>query len=236
MKYIFIFIFFVGVSCSSKEKEIKTAANEYIKAIKILEDKRYIEAAEKFEAIYDDYPLSKWSIKAGSMSAYAYYKEDRYEDVIRVAETFIQLNPSSEYIPYLQYMKSISYFNMIVTVSRGQNYTQMASYNFRELKARFPSSEYAKDAKIKISIIDEHLAASKMAIGRYQIKSQNYIGAILHFNDVIYKYSNTNQSDEAYFRLYEIYYKLGAINKADRVKKEMLESHKDSKWLEYMES
>jgi outer membrane protein assembly factor BamD len=233
----FLLIIFISLSlfsCASKKEEVKSAANEYKKAIKILKDKRYIEAAEKLESIYDDYPLSKWSIKAQTIAAYAYYKEERYDDIIRVSETFMQLNPSSKYVPYLQYMKSISYFNMIPNSNRGQNYTKIASYDFRELLARFPYSIYADDAKLKILIIEESLAASQMELGRYQIAKQNYVGALLRFNDVVYRYSSTKQVSEAYFRLYEIYYKLGMLQQSSKIKKIILESYKDSIWVDFI--
>lgn len=226
------FLVFLLLSCAKKKDEIKNAASEYVKVYKILEDGRYSEAAEKFEAIYDDYPLSKWAEKAQAIASYAYYKEERYEDVIRVVETFVSLNPSSEYIPYMSYMKSISYYNMIPSVERGQNHTNMSSASFRELAARYPGSIYINDVKEKIKIIDEHLAGSLMSVGRYQIKFQNYVGAIKHFSEVIYKYSSSNQAPEAYFRLCEIYYKLGMVKKVVLIKDEMLGIYKDGVWVE----
>lgn len=219
-------------SCASKEKikEIKTAKNEYQKAYDMLKDKRHIEAAEKFEAIYDDFPLSPWSIKAQTMAAYAYYGEKRYDDTIRIAQTFNQLNPNSQYAPYLQYMKAMSYFKMIPNITRAQDYTKLASYDFRELIARFPRSEYIKDARERILVVNEYLAGFEVTKARYQMKHQHYVGAIMHLNDVIYRYSKTKHAREAYFRLYEIYYKLGMNEKAGRVKQEMQEIYPDNRW------
>lgn len=225
---LIVFIAFFASSCASKKEEVKSAVESYKQALKTLNDKRYSEAAEKFEGIYDDYPSSKWSIKGGNMAVYAYYKDKKYEDVIRVADTFIDLNPAGEYVPYLQYMKSISYFNMIPNVNRGQDYTELASYAFRELAARFPNSDYAADAKDKINIIDERLAGAKMSIGHYQLKNDNYVGAMLHFSDVVDRYDHTKQAPEAYFRLYEIYYKLGMKDQAQIFKKELKNRHGDS--------
>lgn len=217
-------------SCASSKKEEKTAITEYNLAFTMLKDKNYTEAAEKFEAIYDDYPLSKWSIKAQSMAAYAYFADEKFEDVIRVAEAFSSLNPGSEYIPYMHYMKSLSYFNLIPNVDRGQNYTKMASSNFRELTARFPDSEYFDDAKEKIQIIDERLAAAEMDVGRYQMVNQNYIGAIMHFDAVVNEYRNTDQATEAYFRLYEIYHKLGMDKQAKISQNQLAAFDKNEDW------
>ena len=227
---LIIFLNLFLISCASQKEEVKSVVTSYNKALEALKNKNYSEAAEKFEAIYDDYPLSNLSLKAGNMAAYAYYKDEKYEDVIRIADTFIGYNPTGKDVPYLQYMKSISYFNMMPNVNRGQDDSENASSSFRELVARFPTSDYAKDARTKIAIIDNHLAAAKMNIGRYQMKNQNYIGAILQFSNVAERYSHTNQAPEAYFRLYEIYYKLGIEDKAVVFKTALEKLSDDNIW------
>jgi tetratricopeptide (TPR) repeat protein len=86
---------FLVFSCSSKSKDHDTAEYAYTEAMKKLKDKRYAEAAESFEKIDDDYPLSKWSIKAQVIAAYAHYKEENFVEVIRVCDDFIRLNPAN---------------------------------------------------------------------------------------------------------------------------------------------
>ena len=227
---VFVMLALFLSSCASDKKELKNASSEYKEAMELLNDKNNIEAAEKFEAIYDDYPLSKWSIKAQAIAAYIYYGEKRYDDTIRIAETFVQLNPASEYVSYLQYMKAMSYFQLIPNVTRAQDSTKLASNDFRGLIARFPNSQYAPDAIEKILTINEYLAGFHVTTGKYQMDSQNYVGAIMHFSNAIYFYPKTNHAQEAYFRLYEVYYKLGMDEISDKVKKEMLAIYPDSIW------
>lgn len=217
-------------SCASKEVKVQSAETEYNEAMKILDDKDYNEAAEKFEKLYDNYPLSPWSIKAQAIAAYAYYADEKYDETIRVAQSFIELNPTSEYTPYMQYMKANSYYKLIPNVNRSQNYSKLASYDFRELVARFPNSAYTEDAKKKMEIIDEYLAGADMSVGRYQLENQNYIGAAIHFNNVVYRYAHTKQAPEAYFRLYEIYYKLGVNEKAEKIKQILVKNYPDRSW------
>lgn len=228
---LIIFLSLIVSSCASNkdDKKDENIVTSYNKAFEILKDKRYSEAAEKFEKLYDDFPLSKWSIKGQAMAVYAYFADEKFDEVIRLSESFVQMNPSSEYVPYVQYMKSLSYFKMIPNVDRGQNYTKLASANFRELIARFPNSQYVDDAREKIALIDERLAAAKMSVGRYQLTNQNYIGSIIHFEDVTHQYPNSKQAAEAYFRLYEIYYKLGMKTQSDMAL-EKLSSYKDPYW------
>lgn len=203
-------------SCSKKKDEKTSAEISYLKAVKLLNQRGYSEAADIFEKIDDEFPFSKWAIKAQTMAVYARYKDEDYTKLLQVADDFLRLNPSSEYVSYMLYMKGLSYYNQIPSIERSQDNTQQASFVFRELIARFPTTDYASDAKEKLEFVDEHLAGAKMSIGRYQIKSRNYVGAVLTFREVTERYRQTKQIPEAYFRLAEIYYKIGIVKEAKK--------------------
>lgn len=232
MKKIFLILTFTLLfSCSETQEEKTNAEISYIEAVKLLKKKDYSEAATEFEKIDDDYPFSKWAVKAQTMAVYARYKNEEYSKVISNVDDFIRLNPASEYVPYMLYMKGLTYYNQIPDIERAQDNTQQASFIFRELIARFSDIIYANDAKNKLSFIDEHLAGAKMAVGRYQISSRNYIGAIISFNEVISRYHHTKQVPEAYHRLTEIYYKIGLKEEAEKTKIESLQKFPDGGWV-----
>lgn len=196
-------------SCSKKKDEKTSAELSYLKALKSLEHKNYSEAADNFEKIDDEFPFSKWALKAQSMAVYARFKEDDYAKLVQNADDFLRLNPASEYVPYMLYMKGLSYYKQMPSIERAQDNTQQASFVFRELIARFPATDYAEDAREKIILVDEHLAGAKMSVGRQQIQTRNYVGAIVNFTDVVRRYRQTQQIPEALFRLVEIYYRIG---------------------------
>ena len=50
---VFVMLALFLSSCASDKKELKNASSEYKEAMELLNDKNNIEAAEKFEAIYD---------------------------------------------------------------------------------------------------------------------------------------------------------------------------------------
>ena len=208
-KKIFIFLLiFQLFSCKSKEEKI-TAEHLYVKAFEMLQDKDYASASEAFEKIDDEFPFTKWSIQGQIMAIYANYRLNEFEKTLQLADDFIKLHPTSEYVPYALYMKGLSYYNRIPSIERAQDYTREASLAFRELIAKFGDTEYNADAKEKIVFIDEHLAGAKMSIARYQMSAKNYVGAIKNLNEVVNRYRGTNQIYEAYFRLIEIYFHIG---------------------------
>ena len=209
----------ISISSCSKKDEKNSAEISYVKATKLLKNKSYTEAAEAFIKIEEEFPFSKWAIRSQTMAIYCYYKADDHIKLLQTADDFLRLNPASEYVPYVLYMKGLSYFDKIPEITRAQDDTSQASFTFRELIARFPNTDYASDAREKLFFVDEHLAAAKMSVGRYQIQVKNFVGAINNFSEVATRYRNTNQVPEAYFRLIEIYYKL-------RMKKESLKAYK----------
>ncbi len=233
MKNLLIAALFFSLlfSCSKKKDEKTNAETAYLEAVKLLKKKDYAEAANEFEKIDDEYPFSRWAVKGQTMAVYARYKNEEYAKVVSNVEDFIRLNPSSEYVPYMLYMKGLTYYNQIPDIKRAQDNTQLASFTFREIAARFPETAYADDAKSKLPFIDEHLAGAKMAIGRYQIKMRNYVGAVISFNEVISRYRYTKQVPEAYFRLFEIYSKVGLEEEAKKIKSELQRRFPDSDWI-----
>ncbi len=234
MKKIFkltVIIFCLAVfSCSKKEKD-PSVEIDYIKAYKTLNDKGYSEAAKAFEKIEDDYPFSKWAAKSQTMAAYAYYKNGDYADVVRVVDDFVRINPSSEALDYMFYIKAMSYFDQISAISRAQDSAKEASMIFRELIARFPQSQYSVDSREKLIFVDEHLAGAKMSVGRYQISQENYVGALKNFQEVVWRYRQTNQVAEGYYRLFEIYEKLGLKSEAQKSYDNLIAQYPQSEWL-----
>ncbi len=217
-------------ACAKKAEEKTGAEISYTKAVRLLKQKSYTEAAEAFEKIDSDFPFSKWAIKGQTMAIYARYKEEDYAKLLATADDFLRLNPSSEYVPYILYMRGLSYYNQIPEIERAQDNTQQASFIFRELIARFSATDYTTDAREKLEFIDEHLAGAKMSVGRYQIKTKNYVGAIENFKEVITRYRQTNQVPEAYFRLAEIYYKIGLKDEGKKAKNHLDSKFSDTNW------
>jgi outer membrane protein assembly factor BamD len=227
---ITLFCCIIFVSSCAKEKKSSSAENSYIEAMKKLKDNDYTAAAESFEKINDEFPLSKWGIKGQTMAAYSFYKEEKYSDVVRIAEDFNRNNPSNSDVAYMQYLKSLSYYNQINDIQRAQDNASYASYSFRELIAKFPMSIYSDDSRDKLTLVDEHIAGAKMSVGRYQLLTGNYVGAVKNFQEVIDRHSRTNQAAEAYFRTFEAYKKIGLNQKAQNYLQELNHIYPENKW------
>lgn len=216
-------------SCAKKDKN-PTVEKDYIAAKKKLDDRDFSAAAEDFEKLDEEYPFSYWGTKGRVMALYARYKNDEDDKVIQIADDFISLNPTSEYLPYVLYMKGRVFYNKIPSIKRAQDSSYEASAIFRELIARFPDDFHSDDAVDKLSFIDEHIAGAKMEVGRNHIKNRNYVGAIANFHEVVRRYRYTDQVPESYYRLVATYCKIGLKEEATKALKEANYKYPDSEW------
>jgi outer membrane protein assembly factor BamD len=151
------------------------------------------------------------------MSAYSYYQDDAYDSAVVALDRFIQLHPSSPDVPYAYYLKALSYYEQISDVTRDQKMTENALQILDELAKRFPTSKYAKDAKLKLDLTRDHLAGKEMEIGRYYLKQGHYLAAINRLKTVVVKFQSTTHVPEALHRLAEAYVALGIQLEAQKV-------------------
>ena len=171
-------------------------------------------AAAQFNEVDRQHPYSVWARRAQLMSAFCYYQSNKYDDAVSTADQYISLHPGSQEVAYAFYLKAISLYEQIVDVGRDQSKTQGALVALQDVVQRFPDTEYARDATLKIDLTEDHLAGKEMEVGRYYLTRGDYIGAINRFRIVIDQYQTTPQIAEALERLTESYYSLGLDSEA----------------------
>ena len=110
----------------------------------------------------------------------------------------------------------MSYYQQIADVTRDQATTQQASDAFGELIRRYPDTRYAADARLKLDLINDHLAGKEMEVGRFYQRSGNWLAATYRFRDVVDKYQTTSHTPEALERLVECYLALGMPDEAQK--------------------
>ncbi|MEJ0041985.1 MAG: outer membrane protein assembly factor BamD [Rhizomicrobium sp.] len=169
----------------------------YADAWKKIAQDDFVGAAKQFDEVERQHPYSIWARRAMLMSAYCYYKANHYPDAISTADSYIQLHPGSREVAYAFYLKAVSLYEQIVDVGRDQSNTEDALTALQDVVQRFPDTEYARDATLKIDLTLDHLAGKEMAVGRYYLRQQDYIGAINRFKVVVEQYQKTSQIAEA---------------------------------------
>ncbi len=208
--------------CASKPKKPRLAYEErpvellYATGADRLDKGMWSQAVQYFEEVERQHPYSEWSRRSILMTAYAHYQGNNYAEAIGDSERFLSLYPGSPAAVYAHYLKAICYFEQIVDVGRDQAATGQALEGLREVVSRYPRSEYAADARLKIDMVNDQLAGKEMTIGRYYLNTGDTLAAIGRFRTVVERYQTTSHVPEALYRLVESYLTLGLNEEAKR--------------------
>jgi outer membrane protein assembly factor BamD len=193
----------------------------------------YAKAAKDFDEVDRQHPYSVWATKAQLMAAYSLYHINKYDDAILAAERYKQLHPGNKDVAYAYYLIAICYYEQIADVGRDQKITDQALSALQEVIRRFPNTEYARDAKLKLDLARDHLAGKEMAVGRYYLTRGEYLAAINRFRVVVDKYQTTTHVPEALERLTECYLALGIVDEAETTAAVLGHNYPGSDWYQY---
>ena len=174
------------------------------------------QAVDYFGEVERQHPYSEWSRRAILMTAYANYQAGKYIEAIGDADRFLSLYPGNPSAGYAHYLKAVCYFDQIVDVGRDQASTGQALAALRDVVQRYPQTEYAADARLKIDMVNDQLAGKEMSVGRYYLRNGDTLAAIGRFQTVLQRFQTTTHAPEALYRLVEANLTLGLAEEAKR--------------------
>ena len=202
----------------------------YSTAKRRLDQGRYKEAAILFDEVERQHPYSIWARRAQIMSAFSYYLDRDYTKSIQSAQRFISVHPGNRDAPYAYYLVALSYYEQIRDVTRDQKITRQALDALGELMRRYPNTRYAADARLKVDLVNDHLAGKEMEIGRFYETRGQWLAATLRFRNVIDTYQTTTHAPEALMRLTETYLALGVPAEAEKAAAVLGRNYPGSDW------
>ncbi len=239
--FILIILFLSFISCSKvddqnsliKEKSLDLQVLEaYNEGKKSLESGDALFAAKKFNEAEILFPQSQWAPKSALMAAYSYYSQDYYGDAIAELERFLRVYPNYKNIDYVYYLLGLSYYEQIIDEKKDLESITKAKEYFEIVYKNYSNTEYSLDAQFKIDYINDVLASKELYIGRYYVQRKKWIPAINRFRSVIDNYGTTIYTEEALYRLVEVYYRIGLVNEAKKYAKLLGYNYQSSKWYE----
>ncbi len=181
-----------------------------------LDRRNWNAAVDYFREVERQHPYSEWSRRAILMTAFAHYESGQYAEAVGDSDRFISLYPGNASAAYAYYLKGVCYFEQIIDVGRDQAATEQTLAGLREVVRRFPHSEYAADARLKVDMVNDQLAGKEMTIGRFYERGGQPIAALGRFKNVIDRYQTTSHTPEALYRLVELDLTLGLMQEAQR--------------------
>ncbi|NVE93855.1 outer membrane protein assembly factor BamD [Altererythrobacter lutimaris] len=189
-------------------------------------------AAALFDEVERQHPYSPWARRAQLMSAFSYYVAQDYNKSIQSSRRFLSIHPGNRDAPYAYYLIALSFYEQISDVQRDQKITEQARTALTEVNRRFPQSEYAADARLKLDLVNDHLAGKEMEIGRFYARSGRWLAAQLRFQNVVDEYQTTSHAPEALYRLTESSLALGVPQEAVKYAAVLGANYPGTEWYE----
>ncbi len=239
--FLTILLFFLFISCSKEEVKISIIQEDdlnlqvieaYEEGLESLKEGDVLYAAKKFNEAEMLFPQSESAPKSALMAAYAYYIQDYYGDSIAELIRFLKVYPKDKNLDYAYYLLGICYFEQIVDEKKDMQSIIQSKETFKTLEKKFPNTEYAIDAKFKLDLIDDILASKEIYIGRYYLDKKKWIAAINRFRNVIDDYETTVYTEEALYRLVEVYYIIGLKEESKKYAQLLGYNYNSSAWYE----
>lgn len=223
--------FVAGCSLFTKEQEpILTVEAYFNKGHEALNESEWDNAIKNFEKLRSVYPYGTWSEQASLELAYAYFRNNEPQSAVREIEEFIRLYPRHTRLPYAMYLKGLAresttrsfLDNYISDPSRRDSEPLRLAYqDYVNLIQRYPNSQYAEDAKLRLVRLRNSLARHEMQVAEFYVERQAWLAAAKRAQYVLENYPQTPSSQRALQIMSKAYETLGLEQSANEVKQVM---------------
>jgi outer membrane protein assembly factor BamD len=201
----------LAVGCQSLKNPRKnwTAQRYYDEGKAALVAGNYKDAIEYFEGLEARYPYGRYSEQAQLEIAYAYYRDNEPELAIQACDRFIRLHPTHPHVAYAYYLKGIinvreeKGINTLLksrgtkALDRDAKSAHDAYLAFSEVVDRFPKSQYARDAALRMNYLNNSLAKYEVEVARYYLDQDAYVAAANRCKYVIENYQVSPAVEDA---------------------------------------
>lgn len=235
--FLFSLIFLIaGCESSKSPVEGKSAEEVYLEAGDLLKNEDFEDAGKKFKDIETYFPYSEKARTAQLMTAYCDFRNSNYIDSVRELDVFLRYHPTHKLVPYAMYLRAMSKYMTVSTAGRDVEQAKESRSAFVELINKFPSCKYAEDAKKKIIVLDDIIAAHELIIGRYYQKNKNNLSAIRRYGYIVSRYPNTKSAEESFYRMIECFRNEELMEEANNAASVLKVRYPNGRWTSKLDA
>lgn len=197
----------ISACASNEQEEVLPEETYYENARDAMNSGNFNEAELNLDYLETYYPFGRYAEQAQLDLIYARYQNLDLEGARAAADRFLRLNPQSDHADYALYMRGLASYNLDIglaaryfpvdVAARDPGEQRQAFRDFSELLNRYPSSEYAPDARQRMIAIRNRLAELELFAARYYISREAYIAANNRARFIVENYSTTPSVEEA---------------------------------------
>jgi outer membrane protein assembly factor BamD len=184
-----------------------------------MENGNYDRASRVYKRLIARFPFGEFTEQAQMDLAFVQSKLGDSDEATASINRFIKTYPTHPKADYAYYLRGLigmerqnTLVDRIVPGDRGthdQTMNKQAFLDFSEMLKRFPTSEYAADARARMIVLRAMLAEHEMSVARYYFRRGAYVGAINRAKVVVENYQETEASFDALAIMIDGYKKLG---------------------------
>jgi outer membrane protein assembly factor BamD len=196
-----------------------TAEELYSAAKRSLNQGDFLTAISTFETLGARYPFGSYTQQAQLDIAYAYLKQDEFDNAINAADRFIKLYPRSENVDYAYYIKGVSHFSRGgSTMERlfprdmskvNQQWLRSAFAEFDTLVRRFPESTYVPDSLARMAFLKDEMARHELITARFYYQRGAMVAVINRINYLLEHFDGSRHVPNALALMAAAYESLG---------------------------
>ncbi|MBP5794965.1 MAG: outer membrane protein assembly factor BamD [Alphaproteobacteria bacterium] len=213
----------------------RSMAAIYADAYENFNDGDYADAAELFTEAEAEHSTDPYAPDALVMAAYSRYMDDDFSGALIATDRFLRFHPGHRDAPYILYLRGMCYYRQVSDVRREPGMSVFALQQFEQLRERFPTSEYAKNAENKIHILKNYIAGKVMYSARTDMKRENWTSAITKLQSVVQTASETVMTPEALYRLTQCYTAIGLPTQAAGYADMLRKNFPDNQWTKKLD-
>lgn len=200
LNIVFGFLFFLASCASNELKNSENPEVVYNEAVRLIEDKSYLEASEFLQEVRRRFPQSRFAVLSELRSADIDFNQENFIEAAAGYGVFVELYPNHAEAPYALHRKAQSYYDAAPSnIARDQSSARDAVKAAQFFLRRYPSSSFKGEVE-KIQIQSRLKLAEKEAyVARfYQKKSytepsiRRWQGLLKEFADI----ANTTEGAE----------------------------------------
>ena len=216
----------------------ETARDLYEEATDLHTRANYEDAHAVFEDLISTFPGSRYARQAMVDQIYYYSLRKQYALAAAAADRFMEEYPDNENVAYALYMKGLAYFRddrgfldrigQQDPSKRDPKSMQLSFQTLRELVQRFPGSQYAKDAELRLRFLINALANGEIHVAQYYMRRGAPLAAISRAKHVLSVYPDSVATEAALVILVRAYDSIGAAEAREDARRVLKENYPDN--------
>ncbi len=181
-----------GCSGSGNSTQTMTTAERFQEAMRLLEDKDYIKAAELFDVIVTQDPAADVADDAQFYLAETYYRDEQFKLAAFHYNKLLRSFPSSPYYKRGLFQTAMCYFESSPKFDRDQGDTETAIRQFKIFADLYPEDDSLNTiARERVAELRDKLAQKEFSIAEQYRKLDDPRAALIYYQKVIDLYPDS---------------------------------------------